>query len=248
MQRLNRYGLRVINSIAQFSSDTKDEAARLAEAALNTKTAQTGLTQAKDLQKRAVNSLSRAQLIITDEDIARAAVKVANISQRAIIEKRVLEKMKLGTPSIDAKDRAPYVTGGFYSWSTLPHQRVNIQQNGSIVLLNSDKRVLIEQFVTLVDKGVIIPEKQILLLNEGCDNGDFLGLMIPFLSHCGSELKIVLVNGNKKKLEEAAHFSRSLLQDQDVEYLLHDSFRSVPQAIDKYLITKHFIFFFDSLL
>ncbi len=213
---------------------------RLAPAILNA--VNTGYNQGDQVRVRffttkKVVPFPKLPIQITQEEFQKTALEVDAISKKAILEKQIIEKMKEPfSLDLEKADSPIYRTGSFYSWTKANVKKANIQEDGSITLLNSDKRVLITQFACLVEKGVIMPEKQILLLNEGCDNGDFLGLMIPFLLEHGSELKVVLVNGNEKKLKEAAMLTKFLVEDvgdKNVTYLIHDSFASIPAIVSR---------------
>ena len=180
---------------------------------------------------------------ITEEKYLQTSKKVEELSRLHLLSRNAPSKMKELFSLENAKPPA-YVDGTFYSWAKAPCKKVDIKEDGSINILNSDKRILINQLAHLIDKGIVVPEKKILLLNEGCDNGDFLGLVIPLLSNQGTNIKVLLVNGNEKKLKEATQLSSILLDGKDVTYLLHNSFESIPSPVTQFADHQMFHLFF----
>jgi hypothetical protein len=102
-------------------------------------------------------------------------------------------------------------------------------------ILNFDKKVLITLLKCLEERGDVFIKKDVVVVNEGCDTGDYLMLFIPLLKKLGAErIKVFLTNGNKDKLALAAKIGKSLLSESDVFFSRVNAFDGVPTELDKY--------------
>lgn len=75
-------------------------------------------------------------------------------------------------------------------------------------------------------------------MNEGCDNGDYLMVLLPYLASVrhsqDAETAVILTNGHTKKLQGAAKLTELLLSPDAVSFYVTNAFESLPPGLDKY--------------
>jgi len=120
-------------------------------------------------------------------------------------------------------------------WNSLEAKRINLSSDGTLNILNSDKHILINQLFSLIQQGKVVIDRKVSIINEGADNGDYAGLIVPALFNSGAdEINISLINGNVNKLKFAHRFCSALVGKDNVSSSLLDSFKNVPKQIDQF--------------
>jgi hypothetical protein len=86
---------------------------------------------------------------------------------------------------------------------------------------HNDKQILIAQLGCLVDRGLISFNRDLLILSEGCDNADYLGLLIPYLRSLRGigTIKVLLTNCSETKLQSAQRFTSLFVGPENVDFL-----------------------------
>ncbi len=123
-------------------------------------------------------------------------------------------------------------TVNFEIWSSLaPTDQFNSQ--GKLWVRNKDKEELCVQLVDLIDSRKVDMSDRVVLVCEGCDNADYLGLLLPHLiqSNPRRDVKVLLINGNKKKLTHTFRFASAFVGPSNVSCHVDDALYrpSLPQ-------------------
>ncbi|NGX62292.1 MAG: hypothetical protein K940chlam9_01789 [Chlamydiae bacterium] len=187
-----------------------------------------------------------------DEDYLQAETLIQEVSRKFFLEKNIplILEGAFHFQSLNWRDRladtSPITqTANIVAWQASEIRFPQVDEEGNIQVLNNDKKVLFNQFASLVTKKNVRINSKVLILNEGCDNADFLGLVVPYLIHKQTnDMQIILTNGQKEKLEVAAKFSTLLLDEKRVSWALANSFDGYPKQIEKHLdYQKLFMFY-----
>ena len=172
----------------------------------------------------------------------KIATRIDEISQRHLEEKKIthqsIKQVFDGPMSNDLNVvRSNIKTANFLGWQQTPLILPRVE-NGQVKLLNSDKDVLIKSIAYLHETGQIELKKKVLIVNEGCDNGDYLLVLLPYLTSInrpeGAETAIILTNGHTRKLQGAAKLSKLLLSSSAVSFYVANAFRGLPPGLEKY--------------
>ena len=138
-------------------------------------------------------------------------------------------------------------TANMYTWVVgSPAKPFQIASDGTPKLLNSDKELLIKTLAALFYKNMISFGKKISVINEGCDNGDYLSLLIPFLVNSDTEsIRVFLTNGHERKLKLAYRLSESLLPKKGNTFMgyMNAFFDQLPRDVNSDDFQKLFLFF-----
>jgi hypothetical protein len=154
-----------------------------------------------------------------------------------LVLKNAQSSVGLNELRLEPSNKAATVTANFALWSSFSRgAKIQLSPTtGLPVIKNSDKVILIKFLGCLEESGRIIIQKNVVIVNEGCDNGDYLMLMIPLLRKLGAEnIKIILVNGNENKLRIARKIGAELLSEKDSFAFVENSFDGVPSALEGY--------------
>jgi len=118
-------------------------------------------------------------------------------------------------------------TGQLLAWRSFKPIPPKISSDGDVTLLNHDKLITFAQAAAVT---ALPPsnKSQVLLLDEGCDNGDILTHAVPWLRRTGKRVTITLTNGSPEKLQAASKLANWLLSKgsppEESICLLHNSF------------------------
>ena len=183
---------------------------------------------------------------VSEDQFSLADKEVGELVKNAL--KKVHTKLQGPDEEVPVHPRSiqpDSVTGTLLNWLALPPVVPRVAKDGSISLLNSDKGVLSTLFYLLVNAGKFEIKKNVFLLNEGCDNGDVLGLVIPLLSAKGAEnIKVHLVNGNEAKLHVARKFVSLLIPKENVSTEIINCFKDISEKLNEHVnYQKYFLFY-----
>lgn len=189
--------------------------------------------------------------IVNDARYNEVAEKINKIS------KQHLEDKKITAPLIRHVFNSPItsnlnIRSGAQSANFLGWQQSSLIlpciENGKIKLLSSDKDVLIKSLACLYETGQIELKKKILIINEGCDNGDYLMMLLPYLASVsrpeGAETAVILTNGHARKLQGAAKLAALLLSPDAVSFYMANAFEELPPGLEKYQYFQKLHLFF----
>jgi len=186
------------------------------------------------LQRRYNSSLSYNQISgsTSIEEFRLYGQKLDQIVQSTLLQKKAFEIMSaLKIPEI-SRDFTVTSPNTVY-WNSLAGTPIKILPNGNLELINEDKRVLIGHLWAMIQKGEIVIQRNVAVINEGADNGDFLGFVIPALLSSGAlAIDVSLYNGNESKLAIARAFSSLFVGSKNVSTHVFDSFHGSPAKIE----------------
>lgn len=180
-----------------------------------------------------VSSISSKEYLKAGEQVL--ALSRQNMLQREIaaiftsnVEGRAKEYHELESRSLRP-------SGTSFVWLAEPVERPAFHKEGAAEVKLADKRVLLYQLAALIEKGTLPLLSKVVMVNEGCDNGDFLGQAVPYLKSKNiTDLKIVLTEPHQEKLRIAATFAACLTSKDDVYAGVVDAFKETPPLLARF--------------